>query len=95
MLTHPGVRLSRTVGVPHDTLGEVVVACLVPHEQAVIEETAIRDFLKARLASYKVPRHVLVFSEEEIAKTGSDKVKAEALVLRATQKLEALRACNR
>ena len=95
LLTYPGVRLSHTVGVPHDTLGEVVVACLVPHEQAVIEETAIRDFLKARLASYKVPRHVLVFSEEEIAKTGSDKVKAEALVLRATQKLEALRACNR
>jgi fatty-acyl-CoA synthase len=95
LLTYPGVRLSHTVGVPHDTLGEVVVACLVPHEQAVIEETAIRDFLKARLASYKVPRHVLVFSEDEIAKTGSDKVKAEALVLRATQKLEALRACNR
>ena len=82
-MTYPGIKLSRTVGVPHDTLGEAVVACVVPHEQAVLEEGAIRDFLKSRLASYKVPRHLLFFSEEEIAKTGSDKIKADALVLRA------------
>jgi acyl-CoA synthetase (AMP-forming)/AMP-acid ligase II len=87
LLTYPGIKLSRTVGVPHDTLGEMVVACLVPHEGAQLEETLIRDFLKERLASYKVPRRLLFFEEQEIAMTGSDKVKADALVRRATEKL--------
>jgi fatty-acyl-CoA synthase len=87
LLSYPGIKLSRTVGVPDDILGEIVVACVVPHEQAVLEETAIRDYLKARLASYKVPRRLLFFSEEEIAKTGSDKIKADALIRRAAARL--------
>jgi fatty-acyl-CoA synthase len=84
---HPGVKLSRTVGVPHETLGEMVVACLVPHEGTVLDEAAIRDFLKKSLASYKVPRRVLFFKQEEIAMTGSDKVKADALVRQAVNRL--------
>jgi fatty-acyl-CoA synthase len=87
LMSYPGVKLSRTVGVPHDTLGEVVVACLVPQGHVVLDAAAIRDFLKARLASYKVPRHVLLFSEEEIAKTGSDKIRADALISQATKRL--------
>jgi fatty-acyl-CoA synthase len=87
LLTYPGIKLSRTVGVPHDTLGEMVVACLVPHEGAQLQETLIRDFLVAQLASYKVPRHLLFFDEQEFAMTGSDKVKADALALRAAEKL--------
>jgi fatty-acyl-CoA synthase len=87
LLTYPGIRLSRTVGVPHDTLGEMVVACLVPHEGAQLQEALIRDFLVAQLASYKVPRHLLFFDEQEIAMTGSDKVRADALVRRAAEKL--------
>jgi acyl-coenzyme A synthetase/AMP-(fatty) acid ligase len=90
LLTYPGIKLSRTVGVPHDTLGEVVVGCLVAQENAVLEEAAIREFLKARLASYKVPRHLLFFSEAEIAKTGSDKIKADALISQAAAKLAQL-----
>jgi fatty-acyl-CoA synthase len=87
LLTYPGVKLSRTVGVPHETLGEVVVGCLVAHENAVLEEAAIREFLKAHLASYKVPRHLLFFSEAEIERTGSDKIKAAALVSQAAARL--------
>ena len=29
---HPGVKVAKTVGVPHDTLGEMVVACIVLHD---------------------------------------------------------------
>jgi acyl-CoA synthetase (AMP-forming)/AMP-acid ligase II len=87
LASYPGVKLSRTVGIPHDTLGQVVVACVVPLEQAVLEEAGMRDYLKARLASYKVPRRLLLFSEEEIAKTGSDKIKADALVRQAAERL--------
>jgi acyl-CoA synthetase (AMP-forming)/AMP-acid ligase II len=84
---YPGVKLSRTVGVPHATLGEMVVACVVPHSGTVLEEKVIRDFLKAQLASYKVPRRLLFFEPEEIAMTGSDKVKADALVRQVVRKI--------
>jgi fatty-acyl-CoA synthase len=87
LAVYPGVKLSRTVGVPHDTLGEIVVACVVPHAGVVPDETVIRDFLKTRLASYKVPRRLLFFEQEQIAMTGSEKVKADALVRQAAARL--------
>ena len=34
---YPGVKVAQTVGVPHETLGEVVVACIVPHDGASLE----------------------------------------------------------
>ncbi|TAL00640.1 MAG: long-chain fatty acid--CoA ligase [Rhodospirillaceae bacterium] len=75
----PGVKVGQTVGVPHETLGEMVVSCVVPHEESAMDEAAVRDFLKQRLASYKVPRRVLFVREEEVALTGSAKIKAGAL----------------
>ena len=77
--TYPGVKIAQTVGVPHETLGEIVVACAVPHDGAALDEAAIRNFLRERLASYKVPRRVLLFREEELSLTGSAKVKSGAL----------------
>jgi len=83
----PGIKLARTVGVPHDTLGEIVVACVVPHEGATPEEAAIRDFARAHLASYKVPRRVLLFAEDEISLTGSAKTKSSQLRQLAAERL--------
>jgi fatty-acyl-CoA synthase len=79
LATHPAVKRIQTVGVPHETLGEMVVSCVVRHEGAAVEETALRDFARERLASYKVPRRVLFLGEDELPKTGSDKVKSNAL----------------
>ena len=73
--SHPGVKVSRTVGVPHDSLGEMVVACVVPREGASLDEGEIREFLKTRLASYKVPRRILLVGEADLTLTGSAKVK--------------------
>jgi fatty-acyl-CoA synthase len=75
----PGVKAAKTVGVPHETLGEIVVACVVPHEGANVDESTIRDFLKVRLASYKVPRRVLFFREDELSLTGNSKIKSGTL----------------
>jgi fatty-acyl-CoA synthase len=77
--TYPGVKLTQTVGVPHAALGEIVVACIVPHEGMVIDAAALREHLKARLASYKIPRQVLFLRHEELSLTGSSKVKADVL----------------
>ena len=86
---YPGVKVTHTVGVPHETLGEVVVVCIVPHEGASLEAEELRDFLRERLASYKVPRHVLLFSEDEIALTGSAKIKSSDLRQLAAKRLRA------
>ena len=75
----PGVKIGQTVGVPHDTLGEMVVSCIVPHDDAALDEAGVRDFLRLHLASYKVPRRVLFVLEEEVLLTGSAKIKAGAM----------------
>ncbi|CAN7587094.1 class I adenylate-forming enzyme family protein [Phenylobacterium sp. LjRoot219] len=77
--TCPGVRISRTVGVPHETLGELVVSCVVPHAGAALDEDMVRDFAKLRLASYKAPRRVIFVGENELELTGSAKVKTREL----------------
>lgn len=79
LVAHPGVKVTRTVGVPHDTLGEVVVACIVAHADADLESEGIRSYLREQLASYKVPRHVLFFDDDEISLTGSAKIKSSDL----------------
>jgi fatty-acyl-CoA synthase len=89
LAAYPGVRRIQTVGVPHETLGEIVVSCIVPHEGAALAEAAIRDWAKERLASYKVPRRVLFLREEDLATTGSDKVKSGALRQLAVERLAA------
>jgi acyl-CoA synthetase (AMP-forming)/AMP-acid ligase II len=87
LATHPQVKLVQTVGVPHETLGEVVVSCIVPHEGAVLDEAALREFARKRLASYKVPRRVLFLRADELAMTGNEKVKAGALRGLAAERL--------
>ncbi|SHM65590.1 class I adenylate-forming enzyme family protein [Cryptosporangium aurantiacum] len=84
---YPGVKVTQTVGVPHETLGEVVVACIVPHDDAKLDADGIVAYLRERLASYKVPRHVLFFAEDEIALTGSAKVKSGDLRELAAKRL--------
>lgn len=89
LATYPGVKVNRTVGVPHDTLGEMVVTCVVAQPGARLDEQAIRDFLKSRLASYKVPRRIVFVSEDELTLTGSAKVRLDALRKLALERLQA------
>ncbi len=84
---HSAVKVTKTVGLPHSTLGEIVVACVVPHDGATVEAEEIRGYLRERLASYKVPRHVLFLHEDDIALTGSDKIKSGELRELAAQRL--------
>jgi fatty-acyl-CoA synthase len=79
LVLYPGVRRAQTVGFPHTTLGEIVVSCVVPHDGVTLEAASITRFLKERLASYKVPRQILFFREDELEITGSGKVKVMQL----------------
>jgi malonyl-CoA/methylmalonyl-CoA synthetase len=59
----PGVAASAVIGVPHPDFGEAVVACVVPAAGAALEEGAVREALRARLAAFKIPKRVLVMAE--------------------------------
>ncbi len=72
--TFPGVKISQTVGIPDDLLGELIVSCIVAHDETHIDESAIRAFARERLASYKVPKAVLFMAESEVKTTGSSKI---------------------
>jgi len=85
----PGVKAVQTVGVAHDTLGELVVACIVPHADAVLDEAEVQSFARETLASFKVPRRVLFFREEDLALTGSAKIKTADLRKLAAERLRA------
>jgi fatty-acyl-CoA synthase len=79
LISHSGVKVAQTVGVAHQTLGEVVVSCVVPHDDVILDHEELLAFLRQRLASYKVPRHILFCCEEDVALTGNAKIKAGEL----------------
>lgn len=87
--TMPQVKISQTVGVPHNTLGELVVTCIVPHEGTNLREQDVKAFAKQSLASFKVPRAVLFFAEDELATTGTNKIKTADLRKLAAERLDA------
>ena len=89
LMQYAPVKVAQTVGVPHETLGEVVVSCVVPHTGATVTDEEIQAFLLERLASYKVPRHVLLFCDDEIALTGTAKIKSSDLRKLAGERLRA------
>jgi fatty-acyl-CoA synthase len=74
---HPAVDDVCVIGVPHDILGELVCACIVPVEGAVITGEEIKEFARDTVADYKVPDLVRFFDEFPL--TGSGKVKRREL----------------
>jgi long-chain acyl-CoA synthetase len=57
--THPDVTDAAAVGVPAPSGGERVAAVVVLRTGATLDEEALRDFCRERLAGYKVPRQIV------------------------------------
>jgi long-chain acyl-CoA synthetase len=55
----PGVKEAAVVGIPDARKGEQPVAFVVATEGATVDEKALLQFLKARLADYKLPKRVV------------------------------------
>jgi acyl-CoA synthetase (AMP-forming)/AMP-acid ligase II len=55
---HPDVADCAVVGVPDEQWGEAVAAVIVPRDGATVSADAIRDFVRARLRSSRVPERV-------------------------------------
>ena len=67
---HPAVHMCAVIGVPHPKWGEVGKACIVLHPDASAMEEEILDFLKGRLASFKVPKSVVFMESLPISGAG-------------------------
>jgi oxalate---CoA ligase len=57
---HPSVAEAITFSIPHDTLGEDVIAAVVGKPDASIDAGGLREHLLTSLSSYKIPTRVLV-----------------------------------
>ena len=56
---HPDVADAVCFGVHHPTLGQLVVAAVVPVQGTDLDETGLKQFLGLRLSGYKVPAHIM------------------------------------
>jgi fatty-acyl-CoA synthase len=59
LMGHPAVAEAQVVGVPDDRLSEVACACIVAIDGQEISESSLIDYCRGKLASFKLPRHVL------------------------------------
>jgi fatty-acyl-CoA synthase len=74
--------------VPHPTLGAaLVLSASVRQGSAGVDETAIREFLEGRLASYQMPRHIVIVDPDEVPFTATLKVDVKGLQSLAFQRL--------
>ena len=65
------------IGIPHEVLGELVCACIVAVEGAVITGNELKEFARDTMADYKVPDLVRFF--DAFPMTGTGKVKRREL----------------
>jgi len=72
ILKHPKVKECAVFGVPHDYLGEIVCAFIVPKEGENLSLSKLRNFLVENLAPYQVPLYMEL--REEIPKNNLGKV---------------------
>ncbi len=65
---HPNILECAVLGVPDADWGEVALAAVVTRESLSLEE--LQNFLRPKLASYKIPKHYLFLSELPKSATG-------------------------
>jgi fatty-acyl-CoA synthase len=58
LYTHPKVAEVQVVGLPHERLGEVVLAWIRLHPAETASETEIREFCQGKIAHFKIPEHI-------------------------------------
>jgi fatty-acyl-CoA synthase len=82
---HPHIREAFVVGVPDKTRGEIIVAfCDVIRK---VSESEVREFVRERAASFKVPHYVLFRSDTQLPRLATGKVAKYRLVEDAISEL--------
>lgn len=67
---YEGVEAAAVIGIPDNASGEVPVAYVMPKEDADIDNEDLKEFLKNKLANFKIPKHIYVTKELPLTATG-------------------------
>ena len=70
LLRHPAIAEAVAFAIPHDKLGEEVGAAVVLATGKEATESELRSFVGEHLASFKVPRRILIVDEVPKGATG-------------------------
>jgi acyl-CoA synthetase (AMP-forming)/AMP-acid ligase II len=70
LVEHDAVSAAAVIGIPDDRMGEVGCAFVVPVDGTELDLDEFREWCRARMANYKVPRLVRVIDELPINATG-------------------------
>ena len=70
LLQHPAVNQVKIVGVPDARLNEVGAACIVLNPGRNVTAADLIEFCRGKLASFKIPRHVLFVKEFPMTSSG-------------------------
>jgi fatty-acyl-CoA synthase len=81
LMAHPGVAEAAVIGVPDERWGEVPVAYITATGVGAPDRAELAEFVRDRLARFKVPKRVEVV--DELPKTGTGKVQKFVLRERA------------
>ncbi|HEY0572727.1 MAG TPA: AMP-binding protein [Pseudonocardia sp.] len=85
---HPGVSQAYAVGVPDERWGETGCVWVVREAGAAVTEEEILELCRGKLARFKVPKHVLFLTAEELPTTPTGKVRKFELAHQAAELLK-------
>jgi fatty-acyl-CoA synthase len=70
LMSHPDVADVQVIGVPDPRFGEELMAWIIPRGGASLDQEAIAEYCRGKIAHYKVPRYVECVSEFPLTVTG-------------------------
>ncbi|PVH27837.1 class I adenylate-forming enzyme family protein [Pararhodobacter oceanensis] len=77
LITHPQIAEAAVIGVPDAKWGESGIGFLVPKSGEALDQAALCDWLRARIAAYKIPREFRIV--EAFPRTPAGKVRKPEL----------------
>jgi fatty-acyl-CoA synthase len=89
---HPLVAEVFAIGIPDPKMGEVGCVCIVPEANGRPEPEDLIRMCEARLARFKVPRHVLFVEARDVPLTATGKLQRFRLIELAKDRLASLSA---